>query len=63
MMSTLSKTIGAVRAAMAQDRVAHEKFELVLHDVIASAAAKMSVVGRNKLADWQPARRRKTDRD
>jgi uncharacterized membrane protein len=53
----------AMRAAMAQDRAAHEKFELVLHDVIASAAAKMSVVGRNKLADWQPARRRKTVRD
>lgn len=42
----------AVRAAMDQNRAAHENFEQVLHDIIASAAAKMSVVGRNKLADW-----------
>jgi hypothetical protein len=40
---------------MAQSRAAHEKFELVLQHVVASAAGKMSVVGRNKLADWQPA--------
>ena len=42
----------AVRAAMAQNRAARLNFDQVLHDVIAVAAAKMSVVGRNKLADW-----------
>ena len=41
----------AMRTAMADNRAAHENFEQVLHDMIASAAAKMSVVGRNKLAD------------
>jgi len=53
----------AMRTAMAQSRVAHEKFEMILQHVIASAAAKMSVVGRNKLADWQPAQNNKTVRD
>jgi hypothetical protein len=48
-----------MRTAMAVSRAARENFDLVLHDVIASAAAKMSVVGRNKLADW-PARREDT---
>jgi uncharacterized membrane protein len=43
---------GAMRAAMAADRQAHENFEFVLHDVIAAAVAKMSVGGRNKLADF-----------
>jgi uncharacterized membrane protein len=46
----------AMRASMAANRAARENFELVLHDVIASAAAKMSVVGRNKLADWSTTR-------
>jgi uncharacterized membrane protein len=46
----------AMRAAMATDRLAHEKFELVLHDVIASAVGKMSAVGRNKLADFSTGR-------
>jgi uncharacterized membrane protein len=45
-----------MRAAMAANRVARENFEQVFHGMIASAAAKMSVVGRNKLADWSPAR-------
>jgi uncharacterized membrane protein len=48
--------IDAMRAAMAESRAARENFDLVLHDVIVSAAAKMSVVGRNKLADW-PSKR------
>lgn len=47
----------AMRAAMAASRTARDNFEQVLHDMIATAAAKMSVVGRNKLADWSPARR------
>ncbi len=46
----------AMRSAMAENRAARENFDQVLHDMIASAAAKMSVVGRTKLADW-PAER------
>jgi len=46
----------AMRMAMAANRAARENFEQVLHDTIASAAARMSIVGRNKLADW-PAER------
>jgi uncharacterized membrane protein len=48
----------ALRAAMATNRAARENFELVLNSVLASAAAKMSVVGRNKLADWSTTRGR-----
>ena len=48
--------VDAMRTAMADVRAARENFDLVLHDVIAAAAAKMSVVGRNKLADWPAAR-------
>jgi uncharacterized membrane protein len=46
----------AVRTAMAENRAARENFDQVLHAMIASAAAKMSIVGRSKLADW-PAER------
>jgi uncharacterized membrane protein len=46
----------ATRAAMAENRTARDNFDQVLHDTIAAAAAQMSVVGRNKLADW-PAER------
>lgn len=46
----------AVRAAMAQVQLARENYHMVLHEVIASAVAKMSVVGRNKLADWSATR-------
>ncbi len=46
----------AMRTAMAENRTAHENYDQVLHDMIASAAAKMSVAGRTKLADW-PAER------
>ena len=42
----------AMRRAMAENRVARENFEQVLHDTIASAATGMSPVGRTKLADW-----------
>jgi uncharacterized membrane protein len=45
----------AVRTAMAESRAARENFDLLMHDMIATAAPKMSVVGRNKLADWPPA--------
>jgi len=46
----------AVRAAMAETNAARDNYYAVLHDVIASAAAKMSPVGRSKLADWPPPR-------
>jgi uncharacterized membrane protein len=46
----------AVRAAMAETSAARDNFDQILHEVIASAAAKMSPVGRSKLADWPPPR-------
>jgi uncharacterized membrane protein len=47
---------GAMRTAMAENRNARDNFDVTLHDMVASAAAKMSVVGRSKLADWPPQR-------
>ncbi len=46
----------AMRKAMALNHDAHERFDQVVHDMLASAASKMSVVGRDRLADW-PAQR------
>jgi uncharacterized membrane protein len=46
----------AMRAAMAASRAARANFEQVLQGMIVTAAAKMSVVGRNKLADWSATR-------
>jgi uncharacterized membrane protein len=46
----------AMRSAMATSRAAHDNFDLVLQNTIAAAASKMSVVGRNKLADWRGGR-------
>ena len=46
----------AMRAAMADSRVARQAFDQVLHGVIAAAAAQMSNAGRNKLADWPQSR-------
>ncbi|SRR5271155_1337388 len=46
----------AMRLAMAENRTARDNFDQVLHDMIAAAAAKMSIVGRTKLAEW-PAER------
>jgi uncharacterized membrane protein len=46
----------AMRAAMAENRTARENFDEVLHEMIAAAAAQMSIVGRTKLAEW-PAER------
>jgi uncharacterized membrane protein len=48
----------ALHAAMAANHTARENFDQVLHDTIGTAAAKMSVVGRNKLADWPAPRDR-----
>jgi uncharacterized membrane protein len=52
-----------MRAAMATDRLAHENFEMVLHNVIASAVARMSVMGRNKLADFAQGRETASNTD
>jgi uncharacterized membrane protein len=46
----------AMRTAMAENRAARENIVQVLHDTIASAASKMSLVGRTKLADWRTER-------
>jgi uncharacterized membrane protein len=46
----------ATRAATASARVARQRFEELLQDVIASAAAKMSRAGRLKLAEFGPPR-------
>ncbi len=43
----------AMRAAMAESRTAHDNADRIVHDVIAATAAKMSAVGRVKLADWR----------
>jgi uncharacterized membrane protein len=42
----------AMRAALAENHNAHEKVDQVIHDLLASAAGRMSVIGRAKLADW-----------
>jgi uncharacterized membrane protein len=42
----------AMRSAMATNHAAHEKFDKVVHDLLAAAASKMSIVGRGRLADW-----------
>lgn len=48
----------AMKSAMAENRTARENFDQVLHDMIASAATKMSLVGRTRLADWPADRAR-----
>src|SRR5579871_5180103 len=40
----------ALRTAMQRVQVAREHYHVILHEVLESAAPKMSVVGRNKLA-------------
>jgi len=42
----------AMREAMTANHAAHDRFDQVIHDMLAAAASKMSVIGRNKLADW-----------
>jgi uncharacterized membrane protein len=42
----------AMRKAMTANHTAHERFDQVIHETLASAASKMSVIGRTKLADW-----------
>jgi uncharacterized membrane protein len=43
--------IDAMRMAMAQVQIARESYHTVLHEVFESAAPKLSVVGRNMLAN------------
>lgn len=43
----------AMRAAMTKSRAAHDNVDLVIHDLIAATAPKMSALGRLKLADWR----------
>ena len=46
----------AMRAAMEQVQVARENYHTVLHELVAAAAPRLSIVGRNKLADWTETR-------
>ena len=46
----------ALSTAMAEHRNARDNFDVTLHNMLVSAAGKMSVIGRNKLADWPPDR-------
>ena len=46
--------IAATRAAMTEARAARQKFESQLHNIVALAVSKMSLAGRQKLADWSP---------
>jgi uncharacterized membrane protein len=47
----------AMRAAMSRTRLARQGFDQLLQEVIASAAARMTAAGRNKLAEWPPTQR------
>jgi len=49
----------AMRAALEANRVARDHFAQVLQNAIASAAGRMSIVGRSKLADWPNERDRR----
>jgi len=46
----------ATRVAMSEARVTKLRFDELLQDLIASSAAKMSVPGRAKLAEYSPTR-------
>jgi hypothetical protein len=48
--------LAALRAAEEHVQSARDNYHLVLHRVIESAVTKMSVTGRNKVADWSSAR-------
>ena len=49
--------IERLRAMMGETRAARQGFDQPLQELIAAAAAKMSALGRDKLADWPPRRR------
>jgi uncharacterized membrane protein len=46
----------ATRVAMSEARLTKLRFDELLQDLIASSAAKMSVTGRAKLAEYSPTR-------
>jgi len=46
----------SVRAAMAENNEARDRFYQLVHDAVAAATAEMSPAGRETLADW-PAQR------
>jgi hypothetical protein len=46
----------AVRAAMAQTTLAKDRFYELVHETVAGATAKMSLAGRQALADWRRRR-------
>ena len=51
-----------LRAAMAETRAARPGFDQALQELIATAAAKMSAAGRDRLADWPPRPRNDASR-
>lgn len=48
--------LNALRGEMAKTLAARQTFDQPVYDMFATAAAKMSVAGRNKLADWPGSR-------
>jgi hypothetical protein len=49
-------SVDSTRVTTAKARIARQRFEELLHDVIASSAEKMSAAGRLKLAEFGPPR-------
>ena len=47
----------ALREAMTKARATRQFFDMVLQSVVASAAAEMSLEGRQKLGEWPPGSR------
>ncbi len=52
----------AMRAAMAQTRVARQNFDQVIQGVFANSATQMSPAGRHALAEWPPGRKTASNR-
>jgi hypothetical protein len=48
--------VDAMRAAMAANHDAHARFDAAIHDMLASAASRMSIAGRDAIADWPAPR-------
>jgi uncharacterized membrane protein len=48
--------VDAMRAAMATNHEAHAQFDAVIHDMLATAASRMSPAGRDAIADWPAPR-------
>lgn len=52
----------AMRAAMAQSRVARQTFDQTVQGVFADIAVKISPAGRQALANWPPGRKPPSDK-